>query len=283
MTEDAEATVKTVLYDKRSESRSAEVSGPVLMLVGLAVELERDYEEMRRRSRRCKHAAAAAAAAAAVAAAAASRLATAAAAASAAANTACGVAGAAAAVAAAAGGGTTAQVRRSRRDIAAKWRIKRRDIECCHAWACPNSYARGALHGRHRRSLTKRNCSNVRSQLHTIRNAHLSQMPPLQRCPCISISISLGVIYFAVDLGLTTTAVAAAMPGTANIAAIASITIIRAIAATASDLHTRGVRLGPHRRALFERDFGDVCIKLHIVPSLPTRGRRRDGTRVSSS
>ena len=41
-TEDAKATVKTILYDKRSESRGAEVSGPVLMLVGLTVELERD-------------------------------------------------------------------------------------------------------------------------------------------------------------------------------------------------------------------------------------------------
>ena len=45
VTDDAEATVKTVLYDKRSESRGAEVSGPVLMLVGLTVELERDKEE----------------------------------------------------------------------------------------------------------------------------------------------------------------------------------------------------------------------------------------------
>ena len=43
--------MKTVLYDKRSKSRGAEVSGPVLMLVGLTVELERDYEETRRRSR----------------------------------------------------------------------------------------------------------------------------------------------------------------------------------------------------------------------------------------
>ena len=45
MTEDAEATVKTILYDKRSESRGAEVPGPVLMLVGLTVELEWDKEE----------------------------------------------------------------------------------------------------------------------------------------------------------------------------------------------------------------------------------------------
>ena len=43
--------MKTVPYDKHSKSRDAEVSGPVLMLVGLAVELERDYEETRRRSR----------------------------------------------------------------------------------------------------------------------------------------------------------------------------------------------------------------------------------------
>ena len=32
-TDDAEATVKTVPYDKRSKSRGAEVSGPVLVLV----------------------------------------------------------------------------------------------------------------------------------------------------------------------------------------------------------------------------------------------------------
>jgi len=48
VTDDAEATVKTVPYDKRSESRGAEVSGPVLVLVGLTVELERDYDETRR-------------------------------------------------------------------------------------------------------------------------------------------------------------------------------------------------------------------------------------------
>ena len=47
-TGDAETTVKTVLYDKRSESRGAEVSGPVLMLIGLTVELEQDNEETRR-------------------------------------------------------------------------------------------------------------------------------------------------------------------------------------------------------------------------------------------
>ena len=47
-TEDAEATVKTVLYDKRGESRGAEVSGHVLMLVGLTVELKRDKEETQR-------------------------------------------------------------------------------------------------------------------------------------------------------------------------------------------------------------------------------------------
>ena len=46
---DAEATVKTVLYDQRSESRGAEVSGPVLMPVRLTVEPERDKEETRRR------------------------------------------------------------------------------------------------------------------------------------------------------------------------------------------------------------------------------------------
>ena len=45
-THDGEATVKTVPYDKRSGSRGAEVSGPVLMPVGLTVELKRDKEEM---------------------------------------------------------------------------------------------------------------------------------------------------------------------------------------------------------------------------------------------
>ena len=39
-TEDAKATVKTAPYDKHSESRGVEVSGP--MLVGLTVELELD-------------------------------------------------------------------------------------------------------------------------------------------------------------------------------------------------------------------------------------------------
>ena len=34
VTDDAEATVKTVPYAKRSESRGAEVSGPVLVLIG---------------------------------------------------------------------------------------------------------------------------------------------------------------------------------------------------------------------------------------------------------
>ena len=47
-TEDAEAAVKMIPYNKRSESRGAEVSDPVLMLVGLTVELERDKEETRR-------------------------------------------------------------------------------------------------------------------------------------------------------------------------------------------------------------------------------------------
>ena len=47
-TDDAEATVGTVPYDKRCESRGAEVSGSVLMLSRLTVELERDKEETRR-------------------------------------------------------------------------------------------------------------------------------------------------------------------------------------------------------------------------------------------
>ena len=47
-TDDAKATVKTIPYHKPSKSRGAEVSGPVLVLVGLTVELERDYDETRR-------------------------------------------------------------------------------------------------------------------------------------------------------------------------------------------------------------------------------------------
>ena len=40
--------MKTIQYDKRSESRGVEVSGPVLVHVGLTVELEWDKEETRR-------------------------------------------------------------------------------------------------------------------------------------------------------------------------------------------------------------------------------------------
>ena len=46
--DNAEARVTTTLYGKRSKSRGAEVSYPSLVLVGLTVELERDYEETRR-------------------------------------------------------------------------------------------------------------------------------------------------------------------------------------------------------------------------------------------
>ena len=47
-TDDAEATVKTVLYKKCSKKCGPEVSSPVLMLIGLTAELEQDNEETRR-------------------------------------------------------------------------------------------------------------------------------------------------------------------------------------------------------------------------------------------
>ena len=43
---DANVTVRTVLYAKRSQSHGAEIFDH--MLAGLVVELERDYAEMRR-------------------------------------------------------------------------------------------------------------------------------------------------------------------------------------------------------------------------------------------
>ena len=45
VTDDAEATVKTITYAKHSVSHHAEVLDPMLVLVGLTVELEREYKE----------------------------------------------------------------------------------------------------------------------------------------------------------------------------------------------------------------------------------------------